>query len=93
MGGLLPLLISINGKNLKYGFFLSLICGMVFFIGIFLGRTAAPYQLVSISVFRAVENRVFVVLCCQHGCRGQGSSQTRPAVKKFGNSLILSCWL
>jgi apolipoprotein N-acyltransferase len=33
--GLLPLLIAISGKNLKYGFFLSLVCGMLFFMGIF----------------------------------------------------------
>ena len=31
------------------------------------GRTAAPYQLLSISVFRAVENRVFVVRCANTG--------------------------
>jgi apolipoprotein N-acyltransferase len=30
-------------------------------------RTAAPYQLVSMSVFRAVENRVFVVRCANTG--------------------------
>jgi apolipoprotein N-acyltransferase len=33
--GLLPLLIAINGKSLKYGFFLSFICGVLFFVGIF----------------------------------------------------------
>jgi apolipoprotein N-acyltransferase len=32
--GLLPLLIAINGKSLKYGFFLSLLCGVLFFMGI-----------------------------------------------------------
>jgi apolipoprotein N-acyltransferase len=31
------------------------------------GKTAAPYQLASISVFRAVENRVFVVRCANTG--------------------------
>ena len=31
------------------------------------GRTAAPYQLLAISVFRAVENRVFVVRCGNTG--------------------------
>jgi apolipoprotein N-acyltransferase len=31
------------------------------------GKTAAPHQLVSISVFRAVENRVFVVRCANTG--------------------------
>lgn len=31
------------------------------------GKTAAPYQLVSISVFRAVENRIFVVRCANTG--------------------------
>jgi apolipoprotein N-acyltransferase len=33
--GLLPLLIVINGKSLKYSFLLSLICGAVFFFGVF----------------------------------------------------------
>jgi len=33
--GLLPLLIAINGKSLKYSFLLSLICGAVFFFGVF----------------------------------------------------------
>ncbi len=33
--GLLPLLIAINGKSLRYGFLLSFICGIVFFTGIF----------------------------------------------------------
>jgi apolipoprotein N-acyltransferase len=33
--GLLPLLIAISGRSLKYGFFLSLVCGMLFFMGIF----------------------------------------------------------
>jgi len=31
------------------------------------GKTAAPYQLLSMSVFRAVENRVFVVRCANTG--------------------------
>ena len=31
------------------------------------GRTAAPYQFVSMSVFRAVENRVYVVRCANTG--------------------------
>jgi apolipoprotein N-acyltransferase len=31
------------------------------------GRSAAPHQLVSISVFRAVENRIFVVRCANTG--------------------------
>jgi len=31
------------------------------------GKTAAPYQLASMSVFRAVENRVFVVRCANTG--------------------------
>ncbi len=31
------------------------------------GKSAAPYQLVSISVFRAVENRVFVARCANTG--------------------------
>jgi apolipoprotein N-acyltransferase len=31
------------------------------------GRTAAPYQFLSMSVFRAVENRVFVVRCANTG--------------------------
>ncbi len=31
------------------------------------GKGAAPYQLVSISVFRAVENRIFVVRCANTG--------------------------
>jgi apolipoprotein N-acyltransferase len=31
------------------------------------GKTAAPYQLASISVFRAVENGVFVVRCANTG--------------------------
>jgi apolipoprotein N-acyltransferase len=33
--GLLPLLFALNGKSLKYGFFLSLVCGMLFFMGTF----------------------------------------------------------
>lgn len=31
------------------------------------GKTAAPYQFVSMSVFRAVENRVFVIRCVNTG--------------------------
>jgi apolipoprotein N-acyltransferase len=31
------------------------------------GNTAAPYQFVSMSVFRAVENRVFVIRCANTG--------------------------
>jgi apolipoprotein N-acyltransferase len=31
------------------------------------GKTAAPHQLVSISVFRAVENKIFVVRCANTG--------------------------
>jgi apolipoprotein N-acyltransferase len=31
------------------------------------GETAAPYQFVSMSVFRAVENRVFVIRCANTG--------------------------
>jgi apolipoprotein N-acyltransferase len=31
------------------------------------GKTAAPYQLLSMSVFRALENRVFVVRCANTG--------------------------
>ena len=31
------------------------------------GKTAAPYQFLSMSVFRAVENRVFVVRCANTG--------------------------
>jgi apolipoprotein N-acyltransferase len=31
------------------------------------GKTAAPYQFVSMSVFRAVENRVYVVRCANTG--------------------------
>jgi apolipoprotein N-acyltransferase len=31
------------------------------------GKTAAPHQLVSISVFRAVENRIYVVRCANTG--------------------------
>ena len=31
------------------------------------GKTAAPYQLLSISIFRAVENRVFVIRCANTG--------------------------
>lgn len=31
------------------------------------GKTAAPYQLAAISVFRAVENRVFVIRCANTG--------------------------
>ena len=31
------------------------------------GKTAAPYQLAAISVFRAVENRIFVVRCGNTG--------------------------
>jgi apolipoprotein N-acyltransferase len=31
------------------------------------GKTAAPYQLVSISVFRAIENKVFVIRCANTG--------------------------
>ncbi len=31
------------------------------------GKTIAPYQLVSISVFRAVENRIFVIRCANTG--------------------------
>ena len=31
------------------------------------GKTAAPYQFVAMSVFRAVENRVFVVRCANTG--------------------------
>jgi len=31
------------------------------------GKTAAPHQLVSMSVFRAVENRVYVVRCANTG--------------------------
>jgi apolipoprotein N-acyltransferase len=33
--GLVPLLVAINGKSLTYGFFLSFICGIFFFLGIF----------------------------------------------------------
>ena len=33
--GLLPLFIAINGKSLTYGFFLSLLCGILFFLGVF----------------------------------------------------------
>jgi len=33
--GLVPLLVAINGKSLKYGFFLSLVSGTLFFLGIF----------------------------------------------------------
>jgi apolipoprotein N-acyltransferase len=33
--GLLPLLISIHDKSLRVGFFLSLVCGILFFLGIF----------------------------------------------------------
>jgi apolipoprotein N-acyltransferase len=33
--GLIPLLIAINKKELKSGFLLSLVCGMIFFLGIF----------------------------------------------------------
>jgi apolipoprotein N-acyltransferase len=31
------------------------------------GKTAAPFQFVSMNVFRAVENRVFVVRCANTG--------------------------
>jgi apolipoprotein N-acyltransferase len=31
------------------------------------GKSAAPYQFLSMSVFRAVENRVFVVRCANTG--------------------------
>jgi apolipoprotein N-acyltransferase len=31
------------------------------------GKTAAPYQLTAISVFRAVENRIFIVRCGNTG--------------------------
>jgi apolipoprotein N-acyltransferase len=31
------------------------------------GKTAAPYQLASFSIFRAVENRVFVIRCANTG--------------------------
>jgi apolipoprotein N-acyltransferase len=31
------------------------------------GKTSAPHQLVSISVFRAVENRIYVVRCANTG--------------------------
>jgi apolipoprotein N-acyltransferase len=31
------------------------------------GKTAAPYQLVALSVFRSVENRVFVIRCANTG--------------------------
>ena len=31
------------------------------------GKTAAPYQFVSMSVFRAVENRIFVIRCANSG--------------------------
>ena len=31
------------------------------------GKTAAPYQFVSMAVFRAVENRVFLVRCANTG--------------------------
>ena len=33
--GILPLLIAINGKNIKHSLMLSFICGMLFFLGIF----------------------------------------------------------
>jgi apolipoprotein N-acyltransferase len=31
------------------------------------GKTAAPYQLASMSIFRAVENRLFVIRCANTG--------------------------
>jgi apolipoprotein N-acyltransferase len=31
------------------------------------GKTAAPYQLAAVSVFRAVENRIFVIRCANTG--------------------------
>ena len=40
--GILPLLIAINGKNLRYGFFYCLVCGMVFFVGVFYWILAFP---------------------------------------------------
>jgi apolipoprotein N-acyltransferase len=33
--GLVPLMVAISDKSVRYGFLLSLICGMLFFIGIF----------------------------------------------------------
>jgi len=40
--GLLPLLIAINGKSLKYSFLISFICGILFFGGVFHWILAVP---------------------------------------------------
>ena len=40
--GLVPLFIAINGKRLIYGLLLSLVCGMLFFLGIFYWILVVP---------------------------------------------------
>lgn len=57
--GLLPLFIAINGKSLKYSFLLSLICGAVFFFGVF-------YWILEVPKYADVRGSLFGLYsgCC-----------------------------